>query len=334
MRKIALVYLLCCSTFATFGQSGITQSFSFLRIPASARLAGLGGVNTSLVHRDVNFFFSNPALVGDTLVGFASINYQFYVADVGHSSVAYAHKFKMIGTVAFGVQHMRYGTLTGYDDAGQEIGDFSSGETALVISKSHQLNNFTLGVSLKPVFSSLAGYRANALLMDIGGVFTHPEKELWVGLAIKNVGFLFSEYSATSNTRIPFDVQAGVSFKPEHMPLRFSITAQNIATRNLLYNDPASSGQSASFAKRVASRFTIGTEVLLHRNVTVLLGYNYLARQELKLDNTGGGAGISMGFSAQIKAIEFIFSRSAYAIGNAGYTFTVSRNLNTLIRRN
>lgn len=88
------------------------------------------------------------------------------------------------------------------------------------------------------MFSSVAGFRSNALLFDLGGTFVHPEKDLTIGLAIKNVGFVLSEYSGTSDTQLPFDVQAGITFKPKHMPLRFSITAYNLAYHGKAFDDP------------------------------------------------------------------------------------------------
>ena len=67
---------------------------------------------------------------------------------------------------------------------------YRSGESALFVSKSHQISNFRFGATLKMAFSSIAGYRANAIMMDIGGLFVHPHQDFTVGLAIKNVGFV------------------------------------------------------------------------------------------------------------------------------------------------
>src|SRR5690349_22064033 len=94
-----------------FAQLGGQSSYQFLTVPTNARLAGIGGVNVSLANKDVNFLFSNPALSGDSLSGVASAGYQFYVADIGQAAFAYAHSFKKIGTISFGVQHMSYGEL-------------------------------------------------------------------------------------------------------------------------------------------------------------------------------------------------------------------------------
>lgn len=312
-------------------QLGGYRSYEFLNVPAHARLAALGGVNTSLVDRDINFAFSNPALISDSLAGFSSAAYQFYVADIGHASFAYAHNFNKIGTLTFGIQHLNYGTLQGYDASGQEIDTYKSGETALMVSKSHQLSHFRLGVNLKAAFSTIAGYRSSALMMDIGGAFVHPEKDLRVGLVIKNLGFLLSEYSPISETKLPLDVQAGITFKPEHMPFRFSITAYNLAKSSVTYVDPGSNKEEPNGLNKLLRRFNFGAELLLHKNVNILAGYNYLVHQELKLENGGGTAGVSFGFSARIKALEFVFSRSSYVVGNAGYSFTLATNVDKMV---
>jgi hypothetical protein len=323
---------ICCIVFfvafPAWAQWGGKKSFEFLNVPAHARLAALGGVNVSLADSDINFLFSNPALVSDSLAGSAAAGYTFYIADVGQSAFAYAHDFKKIGTLSFGVQHMGYGELMGYDETGLELGTFQSGETALVVGKSHQVSNFRIGVNLKSVFSNIAGYRASAVMFDLGGVFIHPRQDLKVGLVLRNLGFVFSEYSETSQTKVPFDVQAGISFKPEHMPVRISLTAYNLSS-NAAYDNPDDATDDVSSFGKIMQHVNVGAELLIHRNVNVLLGYNILRQAELKTDN--GGNGFTAGASVKIKAFDFVFSRSAYSAGNASYAFTLIGDLNKMI---
>jgi hypothetical protein len=332
LKRLLFLTVCCGVAFSGAAQLGGQRSFEFLNVPANARLAALGGVNASLADRDVNFFYSNPALVSDSLQGFGAATWQFYVADIGQASFVYAHSFKRIGTLSFGVQHLSLGTIKSYDATGFELGEFKSGETALVISKSHQVSAFRLGANLKAVFSNVAGYRASALMLDLGGTFVHPEQNLTIGIVLKNMGFLLSDYSETSATTLPFDVQVGATYKPEHMPIRFSATAYNLTRTDLPYDDP-SDDEEAGTLNKVLRRFNLGIEILFHRNVNVMVGYNYNTHQELKLTNGGAGAGISFGFSARIKSVEFVFSRGGYVAGAAGYTFTLASNVNRLIRR-
>jgi hypothetical protein len=317
----------------TIAQIGGKRSFQFITTPVSSRLVGTGGVNVSFADHDVNYFFSNPALNGDTLAGVASVGYQFYVGDIGQSSAAYATNLNKVGVLTFGVQHISYGTIDSFDDTGSSLGTVNAQETLLTIGKSHQVGNYRLGISLKGIFSNLAGYRANAMAVDIGGVFRHPTQSLTVGIVIKNAGIVFSDYSSTAKTPLPFDVQIGTTFKPTYMPMRFSLTAYNLVTPDATYDDPAVDTDNSSAVKDVLNHLNVGAEILFHKNANVLLGYNFLNHQALKLDTGGAGAGITWGLSLRIKKIEMIVSRAAYVAGNAVYSFTLSGNVNNMLKK-
>lgn len=292
-------------------------------------MAALGAVNVSLADRDVNFFFSNPALVTDSLAGVGSAGYTFYVGDIGQAAFAYTHDFKSAGTISFGVQHVGYGEIQGYDATGTETGSFKSGETALVVSKSHTAGAFTLGVNVKGVFSSIAGYRSSAVLADIGGTFRHPNQDLTVGLVFKNMGWVVSDYSESSETKIPVDVQAGVTFKPKHMPIRLSVAAYNLVNPGDAYDNPDEEDDDVGTLGKVMQHVNFGAEILFHKNVNVLLGYNVLKQTELKTENHGGG--ITFGASFRIKAFDIAISRTGYNVSQASYGFTVAADLNKMI---
>ena len=308
------------------------QVFDFLTSPAHARGAGLGGVNVSLADKDISFMHNNPALAGDSLNGFAAAAYQFYVADIGQALFSYAHDFKNVGQLLFGIQHIGYGDITGFDESGIETIRYHAGETAIMVGKTHHVGHFRIGVSLKGVFSNLAGYRANALVMDLGGIFRHPEHDFTIGLAIKNVGMILSDYTRNSVGTVPFDVQAGVSLKPQYMPIRFSLTGYNLFRSDLLYESGGSIEEPGAL-KKIMSHVNLGVEVLIHRNFNVLAGYNYLTHESLKFEAGGAGAGVSVGCAVVVKPVEFIFSRSGHFAGSAGYSFTLSTNINKLLTR-
>ncbi|MBX2963789.1 MAG: type IX secretion system protein PorQ [Cyclobacteriaceae bacterium] len=327
---ISVVVLIFFSGYA-WGQSSVSTTYSFLKVPQHARLAALGGVNVSRYNADVNFFFNNPALTGDSLVGWASAGYMFYVADIGQSTFSGTFKSPKNFVSSIGVQHINYGEIEATDATGLPIGNFRSGETALVYSISHQVSAFRLGVNTKLLFSNLAGFNSAAFALDLGGVFIHPHRDFTVGLVIKNIGFTLSDYSDTNQPSVPFDVQIGTSFKPEHMPVRFSITAYNL-TRNNYFAESIPDEESTTL-KKVISHFNMGAEILIHRNVNVLLGYNALRQQELNVQQGGGGSGFTFGFVTRIKSFDFVFSRSRFSVGNANYSFTLAADLKKIIKK-
>lgn len=315
--------------FCLVASNSFSQSFSFLNTPSSARLSALGGVNVSLHDRDVNFFSTNPSLAGDTLNGFASANYHFYIADVGVAAFALRPTIKNLGALSVGVQHMGYGTINSYDASGAPTGSFTSGETALSIAKHFQANTFRFGATFKTIFSSLAGYNATALALDLGGLYIHPRQALTIGLAFKNIGFVVADYEESSQSQLPFDVQIGTTFKPEHMPFRFSLTAFDL-TRYDAYENP---DDKPSAVDNVIRHLNVGAELLLSKNVNVLVGYNFRKRQELRLAEISGGAGFSFGASIQLKKVELIVNRSSLGPGQASYGFTLSANLQRMITK-
>ncbi len=309
-----------------------TKSFEFLNVPGNATLSSLGGINVSSANQNVNFFQSNPALAGDTTNGWGSASYLFYFANVGMTNFSYQHKFKNVGALSFGAQHLGYGQIDGYDAIGVATGKFNSGETAIFIGKSHRINNFRLGVNVKGVFSNMAGYRANAILFDLGGVFIHPQQDLKVGLVIKNFGFLVSEYSETSSSRLPFDVQAGVTFKPKHMPIRFSFTAHHLTTADIIYDNSIDESEQPNALDKVVAHLNLGAELLVHKNANLMVGYNFLKHQELKLENAGGGSGFSIGVLARVKTTEMAVSRIGYVTGGC-YQVSLSANIEKIVTR-
>ncbi|UII29032.1 type IX secretion system protein PorQ [Fulvivirga maritima] len=332
MNKIIIIAGLLFTCLTTYGQVGGRRSFEFMNVPSSARAAGLGGVNVSLYNEDINLLYNNPAAVGDSLGGYVSFNYLSYFADVNAVSFVYKHDFDKWGSWYIGTHHLGYGDIDSYDDTGAALGDFSAGETVFYIGKSHQIGSFTMGATLKYINSSIDAYSANALAMDLGGVFKHPTLNLTAGLVFKNIGVVFSDYTETADSRLPFDLQAGVSFKPEHMPFRFSFTGYNLARENDIYYGGADEDAPGTFDK-VFRHVVVGAELLISKNLNFRFGYNHLIREELKLEDGAHGAGFSYGLMFRIKAFEFAYSRGGYHAAGASNSFTITANTNLFLRK-
>ena len=330
-RKWMMATIVTLLVHGTYAQSD-SKTFTSLELPVNAIQSGLGGLNVSRSDYSIDFFQNNPALTSDTLSGWASANHLFYFAETGLSTFAYQHNFSKIGVMSFGINHLSLGDIQGYDIVGVPTGTFSSGETTIVVGKSHQEGLFRFGANVKAIFSNLAGYRASALAVDIGGAFVHPTRDLSIGLVIKNLGVVLREFLPTSTSQLPFDVQVGISYKPEHMPFRFSATAYRLSDYNVPYDLRGNTNEQVTTLDKVMSHLTFGGEVLLHKNVNLLLGYNFLKNKELRLENAGGGSGVSIGALARIKYFNFAFSRSGYVTGGA-YQLSVSVNTNHILTR-
>jgi hypothetical protein len=327
---------ICCLNFS-FGQGGGRSSFDFMNLPSSARLGAMGGYNVSLIERDVNLLFSSPGLISEKWHNHAAFNYLSYYAGVSLSSVAYARNMERHGVWAIGFQYLDLGQFQRRDDTGLDLGEFSANEYFLVVGRSHKSGNFQTGASFKYSNSTIDIYTAHALLFDIGGVFIHPEQEFTLGLAIKNFGFILSDYTEESEQRVPFDVQLGITIKPEYMPFRFSLTAHHLAYPNVLYDDETfeqgNNYDRPGVIDKVLSHINVGSEILISKNFNIRAGYNHLISKELGLMSGSKGSGFSYGFMLGVKAFEFSFGRATYHASGGMNFFSLQSNFDTLFTK-
>lgn len=324
-RAILLVF------FATAYISGLAQdrnsTFQFLNVAPDAYSMALGGINSSSSIMEPGAFINNPALSSDSLDNFVGFNYLAFSKAYHMLNSYYHYKFDDKRMISAGIRHFTSGNIDANDAAGNPTGEFSSSQTAITAGYSISQDNFRFGVNLNYITSGIASFRSNAVAFSFGGIFLHPNKDLTLGASIHNIGFLINDYSTTSDSKLPWDVQLGVTFKPEHMPFRFSLTGHHIFNDDLL-NDEISDSK----AKEVLSHMVIGTELIISRNISILAGYNHLVRQELKLQETAGGAGFSYGFSWNTKSLRISYGRGAYHVAGASHMLTLNLNLNRFFK--
>jgi hypothetical protein len=319
MRTYLFAFFLLLPLSQCLAQLGGRHTFPFLNTPSHARSLALGGINVSSQDRDVNMFANNPALLTQEVSGLFALNYQSLQAGIHQTQLAWSGSLPRLGQIGVAFQYLDYGKFEGYDAAGNPTNEFTANDFCLGITKAYQTDNYHLGATLKWAGSRIDRFSAGGFFLDLGGSFTHPEKDLIVGMVIKNLGFLYQHYSPTSQYTPPFDVQVGTSYKPERMPLRLSLTMHNFRNR-IAYNDPqrntqlGASGQPVpielSDANKVFRRIVVGTELIINPNFQLRAGYNFLRRQELLLAARPALVGFSFGMMVRVRSFEFAYSRS------------------------
>ncbi|MCU0448324.1 MAG: type IX secretion system protein PorQ [Bernardetiaceae bacterium] len=329
---------------AALAQIGGRQSFAFLLLPANARTTALGGVNLTADHRDPSGFLANPGLSADTAHAHVSLGLAGLNVGATYSTLTGLLRRGPQARLGLGLQYLSYGQFAGYDATGAPTGSFNAHDYALTFHYSHTLAPFTLGANLKLAGSNLGGFTATALLLDLGGTFVHPRRDLRVGLAIKNLGAALSNYLPSTDLALPFDVQLGVSFKPERMPLRFSFTAHQLAPPgNIAYNDPALDRQldnngnlvsrQISWTDRLSRHLVLGGEFLVHPNFNLRLGYNFLQRRELSLPQRRALSGFALGFMLKIRTFEISYSYNVRHVAGGLSWLGLSFDPRTLAKR-
>ncbi len=320
-------------------QIGGLRSFDFLNLPGDARTAALGSVNISQTKQDVNAFAQNPALLDSAMHNLFSVSYLNYLGGVNFSNLAYAKSFDKYGIWGINLKYINYGSIDGFDPSGFPTGELDANEFVISLAHSRKTGVFSIGGNLKFALSNIAGFKANALLLDLGGSFQHPTKDLVIGLAIKNAGLILKDYTDLSTSDLPFDVQLGVSFKPKHMPFRFSATAYNLYKADIAFFDPQGridnvESEEPGLADKIFRHLIFAAEFVPTENFNIRIGYNHLVRRELRLEDISGGAGFSFGLMFRVKAFEFAYSKAFYHVAGNTNHLTLTSNFNRLIKKN
>ncbi|WP_461091893.1 type IX secretion system protein PorQ [Spirosoma gilvum] len=290
--------------------------FSFLDLPTHARVAALGGQVATAISPDGSYYLNNPALADSLPANQLAISLMPYLAAAKYYTLQYGLPIQSQGKWAVGLQYLSYGQFALTDPVGNTLGTFTANDYALSLTHARTEGNFTFGATLKAVGSSIEMYSAFGILADLGAVWRHPKKDLAFGMVAKNFGYLVKNYG-TLDADLPFDLQAGVTLKPEHAPIRLTLTAHHLQRFDISYNDPNLnvrydlSGnpipQTTSVTEKIARHLSVGAELLVHRNVHLLVGYNHQKQQEGKLTTGGAGVGFSFGISVQAKSFQLTY---------------------------
>jgi hypothetical protein len=347
---ITLLFILLLIPASIFAQVSSLHTFDFLNLPASARVASLGGINLAVKDNDVNMAFQNPSLLNPTMHNQLAFNMVNYFSDVKYGYVAYGYDLKKFGTYNLGLHYINYGEFQGASVNSDLTGTFRAAEYNLNLGWGQQLNHletfglnskfdslFSVGINLKTIYSHLEQYSAVGLAADIATTFYHKKSEFTSALVIKNYGTQVKPYRAGNKEPLPFEVQIGISKKLAKAPLRISLTARHLEKYDLTYVDSSKATTdpitnttvypSSSTFEKIMMHLVIGTELLLTKNFNIRAGFNYQRRSELELSSRTSIIGFSAGFGLRISKFQLSYGIASYHLAGTSNHFSITSNL-------
>jgi hypothetical protein len=310
IKKTIYILLFSLAGSYSIGQTGGDNVYEFLNLTHSSLVSSLGGTNVSLKTADLNLAYHNPALLNSEM-----------------------DKSLTIGNFAAGLSYLNYGSFNEADESGNITGTFSAAEYAFSIVYSRDLDSlFSVGANLKPVISHLERYTSVGVALDIGGAYHSRNGLFSAGLVIRNIGVQITTYAGEGREKLPFEIQAGLSQKLAHAPLRFSLTLRHLERFDLTY-DYESFGTSVSsstpepnssdFFENALRHMIIGTELIPHKNFYISAGYNYQRRRELQVDSRVSTVGFSWGFGINTSFMSLGFGRATFHLAGTSNDLTL-----------
>ncbi|MCB0544012.1 MAG: type IX secretion system protein PorQ [Saprospiraceae bacterium] len=345
LRKIGLSLLIAGFPAFLFCQvNGGQQVFQFMTLSPSARITALGGMQIAVKDADLGFAAVNPAALNPMMDGRLVFQHNFFLSDVQHGYVAYAHDLPKQGfTLQAGLQYLNYGDIKRADEYGNVIGTVPASETAFTLGGARALSDrFSMGLNLRLGLSTLDTYKASALAADAGVMYADTARRFTAAIVIRNAGTQMSAYNEIRED-IPFDLQIGISKRLKYLPFRFSIVAHHLHQWDIRYDDPdlqdddilqigdgESSGNSGNGGVDNFFRHLVfNGEFLLGRNESFQLrfGYNHLRKKELSVRNYRSLAGFSGGVGIKISRFRIDLGYASYHLAGGVLHLGIGTNL-------
>jgi len=324
-RKLLICLLLALMTSSLSAQTG-DDVYQFLTIPASISAAGVGGNSVSSAEKDLNLTFHNPAILSVDMNNELAVGYMRYISDINIGTVAYAHKLNERSILMLGIRYVDYGSMLWTTPEDEILGNTFAQDFAVTGAYSFMLSEkWRAGANLSLINSSLDVYHSVAIAADLGLYYRDPLQNFSAGLVIKSLGSQIVSYDQNYE-KMPFDVQLGVSKKLAHAPIRFTLTAQNLAEIDLAYLRGDSTTKDPlvdKFFKHIIG----GVEFIPSDNFLLSLGYNYRRSSELNINQRTSFGGFSAGFSMKVKKIRVGASFAKYHISGSTLQMTLSTNM-------
>lgn len=314
-----------------FIQKGHAQTgLNFLNIPQNATQNALGGTNISF-QENANSFTQNPSLLDSTQINNLGISYSPYFVQSNYYSINYVYQSQKKRIFGLNIQHLNSGKFDGTDDLGNYTSTFGAGDVSVAMTTAQKINNITFGITVKGMTSVLESTYLMAFLTDWGGIFKHPKKDLTIGIVAKNMGIIYAK-NAYDKPKTPFDLQLGVTFKPQFMPVRFSLTGTQLYKFDLLSdllttykydNNGNKVKETPSFTNNLFSHCIFGAEFLFHKNIHALVGFDYFQMKTMKVAQISSFSGLSYGVRASFKKFGFALSQKSIFTGKKQTMFTL-----------
>ncbi len=333
-KHICFLFLLFLSTKVIIAQSGGDNTYDFLTLTSSARVAALGGNNISIQNKDINFAIQNPALLNKEMSGQIVLNYVPYMSDINYGYFGYAKHYDKIGTFSIGILNINYGEFDRTDEYGEDQGTTTAAEYALGLTYARSLSpRLSMALTFKPIYSKFDTYHSFGLAADFGIHYKSKDETWGYGLVLKNFGSQITTYAKTKED-LPDDIQIGISKKLSHAPFRFSLTLKDLTTWDLSYTVVDEENATSStedgevygtnFGDNLLRHMILGVEFLPAKNFHIDFGYNHRRRKELSYSSKLSTVGYSWGFGFRVYKFFFSYGSAKYHLGGSSNHFSIS----------
>ncbi len=339
--RVTISVLFILLIFVVNAQQG-GRVFEFLNLPATARVAAIGGYAAPSLDDDMGTALFYPSLLRPSLGSHLSLNFVKYHAGVNYGTVAFSRSHDKYGTFSAAVNYINYGNFIEADETGLINGEFTGGEMCLMVGWGKQLNQrFSLGTNVKFINSAIYEYSSTGIAADVSLSYLDPETEFAAGLVARNIGRQLTNFREGAREPLPFDLVFGVSKKLLRAPFRFSLVLHNLQKFDLTYEtpieqelqfgqQPSSTQKISDFSDKVFRHAVFGVDFVPSTSFALRLGYNYRRSKEMGDGGHLSTVGFSFGFGLKVYRFYLNYGYANYHRAGATNHISISTSLKSI----
>ncbi len=345
MHRIRTLLILLITTQIQ-AQEGGSNVYSFLDIPASARVAALGGTYITVKDNDLNAALQAPSLLNSSMSNSLAFSAVSYMDGIKFGDAAYVHDIKKYGTYMASMHYASYGQFLETNEFGDITGDFHASDYCLTLGGGYQYNRmFSFGANIKGIYSDYYIYNSFGLAADVSATYDDTTNKFTATFLIRNVGAQINTYVDHESEPLPAEAMIGISKRLTHTPLRFNLTYRHLEKFDLSYEDPLYVGDAdpltgepvqkeIGFFNKLSRHFIISTEILLSKNFHIRAGYNFQRRREMVVETRPGLVGFSLGVGLKISKFIIGWGLGSYHLAGSANHFSITTNLSEFGKKN
>lgn len=328
MKRYLLTIALASFLFGagTVRAQSLESSFEFLRLPVSAHNSSLGGKTVSAFDPSPVLFIANPAILSANETRMLGLNAMSWFSGTTVAGAQFCNGIDERSHYAFNARYVSYGRMKETSADGTVTGTFTAKDIAIGATWSYMLTDNLSGGATGNIITSRYGSMSSvAIGVDLGLLWLNQDRNISVGLAATNLG---GQIKAFENNfqKLPFDLCAGLSWSPEHAPLRFTVSMDNL-TRWNADSFYFAEGESKGFGEILKRHISIGADINLSERFYVAMGCNLRTRAEMAGKGSKGFTGMSIGTGLRLGKIMFDLSYGKYQVSESSLICNFAFNI-------
>ncbi|MBO5951109.1 MAG: type IX secretion system protein PorQ [Bacteroidaceae bacterium] len=315
-------FMLC---FSCLAQSQKT-AFEFLKIPISSKSSSLGGNVVSVTDPDPAMASSNPALLDNIEQTSISLNFMNYIANTKVAGIQYSVPHDDMSSYAVSVNYVDYGSMDKTEADGTTVGTFNAKDINIGCIYSYKLGqDLSGGIAGRIIYSKYGTYSSVAASVDLGLLYSLPDRSVDLGIAAKNIG---GQIKAFDNQfeELPFNLAVGCSWSPEHAPIRFTLTLNDLTKWKSEYFYTYNQ-LPINFIEIIKRHVILGADFNITEQIYVAAGANIRNRIEMAGSGRKGLTGLHIGTGINLDKIMMGISYGQYQISTSSLLINFAYNL-------